>query len=123
MGLISNEDLGRVVSGDIKEDEEGDISVKTSLEIVNLLTNMYSVRKEAMESALRCLFTNSKDSDFQGEGTSKKLSKLKMDLVRWINVRDFVNNCRSKADSLVISEAMIDEYDLGEFSISDSNKF
>ena len=38
LGLILTEDLSRVVSGDIKEDEEGDISVKTSLEIVNLLT-------------------------------------------------------------------------------------
>ena len=82
LGLIWTEALSRVVSGDIKEDEGGDISVKTSLEIVNLLTNMYSVRKETTESALRYLITNCKDNDFQGEGTSKQLSKLKMGLVR-----------------------------------------
>ena len=68
MGLISTEDLGRVVAGDIEEGEEEDLSVKTSLEIVNLLTNMYSIRKEATESALQYLFTNVKNNDFEGGG-------------------------------------------------------
>ena len=64
---------------------------KTSLEIANLLTIMYSVKKEATESALRYLFTNSKDNDFQGVECFKKesyFSKLKMGLVRGINLRD-----------------------------------
>ena len=80
MGLISTEDLGRVVAGDIEEgEEEEDLSVKTSLEIVNLLTNMYSIRKEATESALQYLFTNVKDNDFEGVGCLKRKSKFEIE--------------------------------------------
>ena len=79
MGLISTGDLGRVVAGDIEEGEEEDLSVKTSLEIVNLLTNMYSIRKEATESALQYLFTNVKDNDFEGVGCLKRKSKFEIE--------------------------------------------
>ena len=126
MGLISTEDLSRVVSGDIKEDEEGDISVKTSLKIVNLLTIMYSVRKEATESTLRYLFTNSKDNNFQGVECLKRKSTFEIEDgpsqgdKRKRLESTIINKGRSKADSLVISEATIDEYDLGEFSLSDT---
>ena len=126
LDLILTEGLSRVVYGDIKEDEEGDIPVKTSLEIVNLLTNMYSVRKEAMESALSYLFTKSKDNDFQEEGCLKRKSTFEIedgpsqgDKHKRLESM-IVNKGLSKADSLVISEATIDDYDLGEFSISDT---
>ena len=49
-----------------------ELSVKTTLEFVNLFTTMYSIRKEATESALRLLFTNAKDNDFQGVGLKRK---------------------------------------------------
>ena len=127
MGLLSTEDLGRAVAGDIEEGEEEDISVKASLEIVNLLTNMYSNRKEATESALRYLFTNVKDNDFEGVGCLKRKPKFEIEEGPSEGVTSkckrlestVVNKGCSKVDSMVMSEATIDEYDLGEFSISD----
>ena len=46
-------------------------------EIVNLLTNMYSIRKDATESALKYLFTNANDNDFEGVVTLKRKSTFK----------------------------------------------
>ena len=87
---------------------------------------MYSVRKEAMESALSYLFTNSEDNDFQGVGCLKWKSTFEIedgpsrgDKHKRLESM-IINKGRSKADSLVISEATIDYYDLGEFSISDT---
>ena len=48
LGLIEPEDLGKFVNGDIEEggDEEDELCIKITLELLNLLTTMYSVRKE-----------------------------------------------------------------------------
>ena len=45
LGVISTEDLGRLASGEIQRGNDEEFSIKTTLEIVNLLTNMYSVKK------------------------------------------------------------------------------
>ena len=69
LGLIEPEDLGKLVNGDIEEggDKEDELCIKITLELLNLLTTMYSVRKEGTESAMKYLFTNSKDNDFDGQ--------------------------------------------------------
>ena len=69
---MSNEYLDKVVSGEMEDDEKEELSVKTTLEFVNLFTTMYSIRKEATESALRFLFTNTKDNNVQGIGLKRK---------------------------------------------------
>ena len=53
LGVISTEDLDRLASGEIQRGNDKNFSIKATLEIVNLLTNMYSVRKDATESALK----------------------------------------------------------------------
>ena len=60
LGLIEPEDLGKLVNRDIEEggDEEDELCIKITLELLNLLTTMYSVRKEGTESAMKYLLTN-----------------------------------------------------------------
>ena len=69
LGLIEPEDLGKLVNGDIEEggDKEDELCIKITLELLNLLTTMYSVRKEGTELVMKYLFTNSKDTDFDGQ--------------------------------------------------------
>ena len=67
------------------------------------------------------------DNDFKGVGTLKRKSTFES-----VNESDeggpkhkriestIINKACSKADHVVTSEATIDEYDLGEFSISDT---
>ena len=74
LGVISTEDLGRLASGEIQKGKDKEFSIKTTLEIVNLLTNMYNVRKDVRESALKYLFTNANDNDFEGVGMLKRKS-------------------------------------------------
>ena len=53
LGVLSTEDLDRLASGEIQRGNDENFSIKTILKIVNLLTNMYSVRKDSTESALK----------------------------------------------------------------------
>ena len=110
------------------DDEKEELSVKTTLEFVNLFTTMYSIRKEATESALQFLFTNAKDNNIQGIGLKRK-SKFEIidgassseDVVKRKRVESIVVNKKcSKADNIVTSESTIDEYELGGFSITDT---
>ena len=67
------------------------------------------------------------DNDFEGVGTLKRKSTFES-----VNESDqggpnckriestLINKVCSKADHVVTSEATIDEYDLGEFSITDT---
>ena len=128
LGVISTEDIGRLASREIQRDTNEEFSIKTTLEMVNLLTNMYSIRKNATESALKFLFTNVNDNDFETPGTLKRKSTFesvnnksdesgpKRKRIEWT----VINKACSKTDHVVTSEATIDEYDLGEFSISDT---
>ena len=128
LDVMSNEDLDKVVSGEMADDEKEELSVKTTLEFVNLFTTMYSIRKEATESALRFLFTNAKDNDVQGIGLKRK-SKFEIindgassseDVVKRKRVESIVVNKKcSKVDNIVTSESTTDEYELGDFSITD----
>ena len=52
LDVMSNEDLDKIVSGEMADDKKEELSVKTTLEFVNLFTTMYSIRKKATESAL-----------------------------------------------------------------------
>ena len=125
--MVSTEDLDEIVSGEMGDDDKEEFSVKTTLEFVNLFTNMYSVRKEARESALRFLFTNAKDNDFKGIGLKRK-SKFEIingglseDVVKRKRVESIVvNKGCSKVDNIVTSESTIDDYELGDFSITDT---
>ena len=130
LGLISTEDFARLASREIQRDTDEEFSIKTRLEMVNLLTNVYSVRKDATEPALKFLFTNVNDNDFQTPGTLKRKSTFES-----VNKSDeggpkhkriestVINKGCSKANHVVMSEAtigLIHKYDLGEFSISDT---
>ena len=102
------------------KETQTEFSIKTTLEMVNLLTNMYSIRKDATESALKFLFTNVNNNDFQTPGTLKRKSTFES-----VNKSDeggpkceriestVINKGCSKADHVVTSEATIGEYDLG----------
>ena len=87
------------------------------------------LRKEARESALRFLLTNAKDNDVQGVGLKWK-SKFEIiddgassseDVVKRKRAETIVvtKKC-SKVDNVVTSESTIDEYELGDFSITDT---
>ena len=66
LDLIDTEDLRKIVSGEVKSGKEEDqMAVKVCLDLINLLTNIGVVRKDATNSALRYLFLNSKDNDYQ----------------------------------------------------------
>ena len=64
------------MSGGVKEgSKEEDVScVKVCLELTNLLANIHMVRKDATLSALRYLFTNSKNNDHDGNTGLKRKS-------------------------------------------------
>ena len=129
LDVMSNEDLDKVVSGEMADDEKKELSVKTTLELVNLFTTMYSIRKEATESALRFLLTHAKDNDVQGIGLKRK-SKFEIiddvassseDVVKRKRVETIVVNKKcSKVDNVVTAEPTIDEYELRNFSITDT---
>ena len=74
LGVISTEDISRLASREIQRDTDEEFSIKTTLEIVNLLTNMYSIRKDATESALKFLFTNVNNNDLETPGMLKRKS-------------------------------------------------
>ena len=44
LGVISTENLGRLASGEIQRGNDEEFSIRTTLEIVNLLTNMCKKR-------------------------------------------------------------------------------
>ena len=131
LGLISPEDLTKIVSGGVKEGskEEDVLSVKVCLELINLLANIHMVRKDATQSALRYLFTNSKDNDHDGNTGLKrkstfnaidtnedvaggKLSKISTCVV---------NKGCSKVDKTITVETTVNSYDeLDDFTITDT---
>ena len=77
LDLIDTEDLRKIVSGEVKSGKEEDqMAVKVCLELINLLTNIGVVRKDATNSALRYLFLNSKDNDYQTINPLKRKSKF-----------------------------------------------
>ena len=126
---MSKEDLEKVVSREMADDEKEELSVTMTLEFINLFTTMYSIRKEADESALRFLLTNAKDNDVQGVGLKRK-SEFEIiddgalsseDVVKRKRVETIVvnKNC-SKVDNIVTAKSTIDEYELGDFSITDT---
>ena len=131
LGLIEPEDLGKLVNGDIEEggDEEDELCIKITLELLNLLTTMYSVRKEGTESAMKYLLTNSKDNDFDGQqvtnmGGLKRKSTFNVETGESSGAKSkkldvkVVNKGCSKVDTFITSESTIDDYDSGEFDIS-----
>ena len=75
LDLIDTEELRKIVSGEVKSGKEEDqMSVKVCLELINLLTNISVVRKDATNSALRCLFLNSKNNDYYKDNPFKRKS-------------------------------------------------
>ena len=84
------------MNGDIEEggDEEDELCIKITLELLNLLTTMYSIRKEGTESVMKYLITNSKDNDFDGQlvtntGGLKRKSTFSVETgeVQWLKVK------------------------------------
>ena len=87
------------------------------------------VSGKKLESALQFLFTNTNDNNIQGIGLKRK-SKFEInddgassseDVVKCKRVESIVVNKKfSKVDNVVTSESTIDEYELGDFSITDT---
>ena len=75
MDLINTEELWKIVCGEVKSGKEEDqMPVKVWLELINLLTNISVVRKDATNSALRYLFLNSKDNEHNNNNPLKRKS-------------------------------------------------
>ena len=64
LGVVSTADLVKCAYGDMKDDNE--FVIKTTLQFVNLLTNICKIQKDATESALHYLFTNNSNNNYQG---------------------------------------------------------
>ena len=131
MGLITPEDLQQIVSGGVKEGstQEDQMSVKVCLELINLLTNIHVVRKDATHSALRYLFTNCKDNDLNGDTGLKRKSTFDVtDANQECSVSKLskisttvVNKGFSKVDKTIAVDTTVDEsYELDDFSITDT---
>ena len=60
LDIISNEDIGKLRSGEVYNEECNELAVKMTLELINFCTNMATIRQSAMESALKYLMTNIK---------------------------------------------------------------
>ena len=132
LGLISTEDLEKIVSGGVKEGskEEDDSSVKVCLELIKLLANIQMVRKDATQSALRYLFTNSKNNDHHDGNTAGLKRKPTFNAIDMnedvaggnlskISTR-VVNKGCSKVDKTIAVETTVDSYDeLDDFTITD----
>ena len=124
LGLISPEDLTKIVSGGIKESskEEDTLSVKVCLELINLFTNIHVIRKDATQSALRYLFTNSKENDYDGNlGLKRKSTFNAIDTnddedgaggskLSKIDTR-VVNKGCSKVNKTIIVETTVSDYE------------
>ena len=76
LGIISDEDLAKLSNGEV--DNEDEFAVKTVLELMNLLVNMGTIRKDATESALKFLLTNSttRKNDFDKASSFRKRSRF-----------------------------------------------
>ena len=69
------EELWKIGCGEVKSGKEEDqMSVKVCLELINLLTNISVIRKDATNSALRYLFLNSKDNHYNNNNPLKRKS-------------------------------------------------
>ena len=126
----SRENCVREVKEGSKEEDVS--SVKVCLELVNLLANMEMVRKDATQSALRYLFTNSKNNDHH-DGNIAGL-KRKFNAFNAIDMNEnvargklskistrVVNKSLSKVDKTITVETTVDSYDeLDDFTTTDT---
>ena len=110
LDLIDTEELRKIVCGEVKSGkEENQMSVKVCLELINLLTNISVVRKDATNSALRYLFLYSKDNGYINNNSLKRKSTF--DQVKDRGV--------SKVDQTIVVETDVrSSYALDDFTIS-----
>ena len=132
LGLISPEDLKKIVSGGVKEGskEEDASSAKVCLELINLLANIHMVRKDATQlNTLRYLFINSKNNDHDGNtGLKRKSTFNAIDMNEDVAGGKLskistcvVNKGCSKVDKTITVETTLDSYDeLDDFTITDT---
>ena len=55
----------KMANGDIDQANDDKFAIKIVLELMNLLANMATIRKDATESALKFLLTSTKKKQFQ----------------------------------------------------------
>ena len=122
--MVSTADLVKYTNGDMKDDNE--FVIKTTLQFVNLLTNICKIRKDATESALRYLFTNNSNNNYEGLNNVTKQSSFVVgdsstkDMPNCKRISaEVINEGSSKVRNVVTSEVSFDEFELGEFSISE----
>ena len=129
LDLIDTEELRKIVCGEVKSGKEEDqMSVKVCLELINLLTNISVIRKDATNSTLRYLFLNSKNNDYNNNNPLKRKSTF--DQVKddqsgggklcKISTR-VTNRGVSKVDQTIVVETDVQSsYALDDFTISDT---
>ena len=126
--LIDTDELRKTVCGEVKSGKDEDkMSVKVCLELINLLTNITVVRKDATNSALRYLFLNSKDNDYSKNNPLKRKSTF--DQVKdnqsgggkFCKISTHVTNRGvSKVDQMIVIETDVDSsYASDDFTISE----
>ena len=58
LDILSNEDIEKIRSGEMYENECDTLSMKMTMGIINFCMNMANVRNDATDSALKYLMTN-----------------------------------------------------------------
>ena len=131
LGIISNEDLAEMVNGEVDNDDE--FAIKTVLELMNLLANMGTIRKDATELALKFLLTNSttRKNDFDKAGSFRERSRFTIEdekegegsggpkESKKIKTTVFDKTC-TKVSNVITSQVTLDnKFELEDFFISE----
>ena len=57
LNVLTNEEIEKIRDGKMREDEIDNLSLKTTLSMINFCINMLNVRKDATDSALKYIMT------------------------------------------------------------------
>ena len=127
LNLLSNDDVKRLRSGQVFNDQCDSLSLKDSLGLINFCTNILNVRKDGTDSALKFIMSNvekrksqaaiSRECNFSTKEPSCSNSDEKMihNEMSELKVGGIVNN--------IVSSIEVDErFNLDDFSI-DNNDF
>ena len=126
LDIISNEDIGKLRSGEVYNEECNELAVKMTLELINFCTNMATIRESAMESELKYLMTNIKhhklNTSFRKSSTfwlSDNNDKDDYEPSKKMMKTEICDPSVSGANNEITSQITIDTgFDLDDFFIS-----